>query len=323
LVDSHVSVGVGGWAYFPLKQGNRLSATSKLFDFVELNSSFYKLPEVKSARKWRSSVSENFEFSMRANHKLTHENHLEPTEENFEEYQRNLSICKALRAFVLHFQFPPSFNVTREVVDGWRNFFSSLKNTRDLNFAIEVRNPTSVNNAYLRSFLNDFDIIPTSDPFKSELQASSSSRILYSRVFGLGEHTKWSFSTTELQDIEQRVAKTPANRRYVTFHNITMYEDGARLKNMLNQEGHELLAPVTGVNSLKESLVAERLRFPVSAEEMTSQLSWRTMVLPDNRRIHVDEITRNLDQNIRFDSLEQILAGCKPIVESESLQARN
>ncbi len=95
-----------------MKNGNRLALCAKIYDYVEVNSSFYKLPQESLARKWRAMVPEDFQFSVRASRKLTHENHLAPSEDTFREYERNLTICRALRAFILHFQFPPSFEVT-------------------------------------------------------------------------------------------------------------------------------------------------------------------------------------------------------------------
>ena len=98
-------VGVGGWAYLPVRHVNKLKVCSKLYDFVELNSTYYKLPLLEDASKWRKTVPEELEFTVRANSKLTHDSHLEPTEENFRIYQKTLNICDALNATVLHFQF--------------------------------------------------------------------------------------------------------------------------------------------------------------------------------------------------------------------------
>jgi uncharacterized protein YecE (DUF72 family) len=320
LSDSspNIVVGTGGWAYLPVKHVNRLSMCAKLFDFAEVNSTFYKLPQEKLALNWRSSVPERFQFSVRANRRLTHESHLEPTEENFREYERNLSICRALNAFVLHFQFPPSFEVTNSVIENWRVFFTSLKKESGLNFAIEVRNQSTSRSALLKSFLENYDIIPTTDPTRGEIAVSRDSRILYSRVFGPGEHTKWSFSTAELENLKEKVSKTPAARRYVTFHNITMYEDGARLMRMLKREGNDVISPITGINSLKQAVLAERIEFPISGQELTSRLAWRTIDAGEGRWIHVNEVTQNLPKETRFESLGQVLDECQPYLESSS-----
>jgi uncharacterized protein YecE (DUF72 family) len=303
-------VGVGGWAYFPTKLPNKLAICAKIFDFVELNSSFYKLPQESLALKWRMSVPDGFQFSVRANRKLTHENHLEPLEQTFKEYERNLTICKALRAFVLHFQFPPSFEVTNIVLQNWRGFFGSLKKEKGLNFAIEVRNPHGDRKG-LRALMDDFDIIPTSDPSRGDIELSKSSKIAYSRVFGRGEHTKWTFSTRELEELKQKVLKAPAARRYLTFHNLTMYEDGVRMKQVLQPNGRDPEATAIGIDSLKDSIIAERIQFPIVGRELSSRLGWRTVTMPDGQRVHVDEIMKDLE-GTHFGSLGEVLDKCEP-----------
>ncbi len=307
MLDSpEISVGVGGWAYFPVRQ-NKLALCSKIFDFVEVNSTFYKLPAVKLALKWRATVPEEFEFSMRANGKLTHENHLEPSEENFREYEKNIVICRSLQAFVLHFQFPPSFEVSRQVVDKWKDFFSSAKKERGLSIAIEVRNPSTASANYLQSFFKDYDIVTTSDASKNEVRSSSRSKILYSRVFGLGDHTKWSFSTSELEALKERVEKVSATKRYITFHNITMYEDGARLKNLI-REGVDL-APERpfGRDSLKQTIVSARVTFPISKEELLSDLSWRVITAENGLRIRANQALGQVPEGFKFNSIDEIV----------------
>ena len=310
--SSGTFVGVGGWAYFPIKTGSRLALCAKIYDYVEVNSSFYKLPHESLAKKWRAVVPEEFQFSFRANRKLTHENHLQPNEDTFREYERNLTICKALRAFVLHFQFPPSFEVTSLVVQSWRSFFGSVKKEKGLHLAMEVRNPKG-DRSGIQSFQEDYDIIPTSDASLEEIGVSKDSRIQYSRIFGPGEHTKWSFSTRELEELKQKVSKVPGTRKYLTFHNITMYEDGARLKKMLSPGGKDLEPLLVGIDALKQAVIAERIHFPVLSHDLSAKLAWRTVGTVNGTQVHVDEIMKSLGNGICFESLGQILETCGPL----------
>ena len=317
-----ISIGVGGWAYFPGNPRNKLAACANLYDFVEVNSTFYKLPPEKLASKWRAMVPDEFQFSVRASRKLTHENHLEPTTENFKEYERNLAICKILRAFVLHFQFPPSFDVSRQVFRNWRDFFASVGKVNGLNFAIEARNERVVNDPAFQSFLSSYDIIPTGDPSRGEIFASSESKIAYSRIFGPGEHTKWIFSSVELENVKEEVLKIPATRRYVTFHNITMYEDGARMKQMV-KKGDDPTPAVMGIDSLRDAIISARVKYPVSAGELISELGWRTVNMLDGRRVHVKEVLKTLPGEIQFDSLDEILDRTQAIFQGPDPGQRN
>ena len=296
-LSNNVSVGVGGWAYLPGRNRNKLETCSKLYDFVEVNSSFYKLPDIELAKKWRASVPVKFQFSVRANGKLTHENHLEPTTENFDAFEENLVICRSLGAFVLHFQFPPSFEVTKEVIANWHQFFGSMQKEQGLYYAFEVRNPKTKTDPFLQSFIQDNDFIPCDDISRDDLKPSDDSKILYSRVFGLGDHTKWSFATPELEEMKEKIASISATRKFVTFHNMTMYEDGARMKELLKPARGDPSGATVGIASLEEVLLAEEIEFPISGQELASQIAWRTITSPDGRRIHPNEITSKIPGN--------------------------
>ncbi|MFI5421105.1 MAG: DUF72 domain-containing protein [Nitrososphaerales archaeon] len=303
-----IVVGVGGWAYLPVRNVSRLELCAQIFDFVEVNSSFYKPPPLKQAERWRTSVPENFEFTVRASSKLTHVNHMEPTEENFAEFGKSMDVCRALHSNILHFQFPPSFPITEETVQNWRQFFQSLNKIRDMHYAFEIRNAETARADHVRKFLSDFDIIPTSDASREKkLETSSRSGILYSRVFGLGDRTKWSFSTDELMTLKEKVGIIPATRRYLTFHNITMYEDGARMKNVI-KEGKDILPQrEVGLDSLKRALIAARIDFPISRETLMSEMAWRTIDIGKDTSIHADKILSDLTEGESYSSMDDVL----------------
>jgi uncharacterized protein YecE (DUF72 family) len=287
---------------------SRLELCAQIFDFVEINSSFYSLPNLKQAQKWRASVPKNFEFTLRANRKLTHESHLEPTEDNFRKFRETVEICWALEAGVLHFQFPPSFPVTREVVSNWTDFFKSVNKPRELHCAFEIRNSETAEAGYLGNFLADFDIIPTTDISRNQKpETSARSKILYSRIFGAGEKTKWSFSTDELLNLKEKVEKVvPASRKYVTFHNITMYEDGARLKHIIKEGNDVLPKREIGVDSLKRAMIAARVHFPVTKEGLMREMAWRTIDVGKDASIHADRILKDLPEHT-FSSMSEVL----------------
>ncbi len=312
-----ISVGVGGWAYLPVRNVSRLELCAQLFDFVEVNSTFYKLPPLKQALKWRTSVPENFEFTMRASSKLTHDKHLEPIEENFAEFDKSIDVCRALNARILHFQFPPSFPVTVDTIQNWRQFFQSLKKTREMRYAFEIRNTETADRDYVRKFLSDFDIIPTIDVSReSKVGASSQSRIFYSRVFGLGNRTKWSFSTEELIALKQKVEKTSATKRYMTFHNITMYEDAARMKNVI-KEGKDILPQrEIGLAALKRAMIASRIDYPVTKQTLLREMAWRTVDIGRDVCIHVDKILAALPETHSYNSMEDILRSIVPSIKT-------
>ncbi len=317
-----IMVGVGGWAYFPLKSGNKLEICSKLYDFAEVNSTFYKLPPLDQVKKWRIMVPESFEFTVRANSQLTHEAHLEPTNKNFKIFGQQLAICKELDATILHFQFPQTLEVTNEILRNWKDFMREVRTkkrmkSRDLCIAFEIRNEKSAESSQVRSFLSEYDIIPTTDASRAvKLGVSSNSKILYTRVFGFGEHTKWSFDTNELASLAKKVEKAPARRRYVTFHNVTMYEDAARMRNILRTGHDQAQKGPTGLDSLKRVIVLGRVKYPASKKSIIEEFGWRTFNLELQKKIHAGEIFQKLPERM-YDSVEEIIQFLSQITESK------
>ncbi len=322
-ISPSIMVGVGGWAYFPLKFGNKLEICSKLYDFVEVNSTFYKPPAIDQVKKWRAAVPESFEFIVRASSQLTHEGHLEPTNKNFKILEQQFEICKELDATILHFQFPPTFEVTDKVLKGWSDFMHSITasskkmKTRKLSLAFEIRNAKSAESTTIRSFLDEYDIIPSTDALRtSKLGVSRNSKILYTRVFGLGEHTKWSFDTNELASLTRKIEKTPAKRRYVTFHNITMYEDAARMKNIV-QSGHDQVqkGPI-GLDSLKRVMLFGRVKYPVSKKSLLEEFAWRTFSIGPEKKVHLEEVLQKLPER-EYNSIEDLIQFLSQMTESK------
>jgi len=86
-------IGTGGWAYFQIPGVHPLVAYSKAFNFVEVNSTFYELPSLKEAEKWRKLVPPTFQFTVRANKAITHKCKLQPTQEAFETFEKMRQIC--------------------------------------------------------------------------------------------------------------------------------------------------------------------------------------------------------------------------------------
>ncbi len=310
--ETSIKVGVGGWAYLPIKHASKLKICSRLYDFAEVNSSFYKLPSIESVRKWRRSVPEGFEFTFRANRKLTHENHLEPTEVNFFEFRKNLNLCRELNSNVLHFQFPPNFEVTKKEIQNWRDFFGAVDvRSRSGYFpkiAFEIRNTTSASDLSVESFIRDQDIIPVSDASKYLVRASSNSKVVYSRVFGPGDHTRWSFDSDELEKLKQKIETVPSTKRYITFHNLTMYEDASRMKDIVMTGREQVPQTRSQITTIDRTLTYANLEFPISKESLIRNAGWRTFEDDSGRKVHVGKILEEkLGSQGNFESLDEVL----------------
>ncbi len=86
---------------------------SKIFDFVEVNSSFYAIPTNDTILNWKESTPANFQFSIKVWNKITHELFNEELEERIMNFFSHFNILKTKIPIYL-VQFPPRFKYTEK-----------------------------------------------------------------------------------------------------------------------------------------------------------------------------------------------------------------
>jgi uncharacterized protein YecE (DUF72 family) len=91
------------------------------FRLVEVQQSFYRLPRVKTARRWREEAPPGFQFTLKA-------------------WQSTASLARVLASRVVLFQCPASFRECSEHVANLRSFFRNLPRG-DFLLAWEPRGP--------------------------------------------------------------------------------------------------------------------------------------------------------------------------------------
>src|SRR4051812_35435236 len=81
VTASSVRIGCSGWQYrhwrgdfYPaeLPQSQWLEYYARHFDTVEINNTFYRLPEAATFAAWRRRVSRHFLYAVKASRFLTH-----------------------------------------------------------------------------------------------------------------------------------------------------------------------------------------------------------------------------------------------------------
>lgn len=78
LGTSGLLLPVANKTYFPdgYKDKSRLAYYASLFSSIEINSSFYKIPQASTVRKWRDQVPDHFRFTFKLFKGITHSKHL-------------------------------------------------------------------------------------------------------------------------------------------------------------------------------------------------------------------------------------------------------
>lgn len=235
-----VKVGCCGYSYFrpseyygkdwKTKYKSVLSAYASKFDLVEVNSTFYKIPQIKTAQKWleeASEINKNFEFTVKAFQLITHIDKF--TKRAFWAYEKMKEICKALNAKVLLFQSPASFGPLDINFKNIRNFFREIDRD-DLILSWEPRGKWWEDVSLIKEICRDFDIICCVDPLRNSYPWQ---KCAYFRLHGFGKPTMYNykFSKEELKKIKESARKFRTS--YVLFNNIYMYEQALEFTKMI------------------------------------------------------------------------------------------
>lgn len=241
-----LKVGCCGWA---VKGG--MAAYFNEFPLIELQNTFYRLPSLSTATRWRELAPADFEFSLKSWQAITHPvtsptwrragvrvepekaeryGYLRPTSENFEAWEKTLEVASALRARVVVVQLPPSMDASSENLNNMKEFFSTI-DRRGVVIAVEFRHD-SWRPEVVRKACRELDLIHVVDPFKCET-ATRDAEVIYYRLHGLGKRMYvYDYSDEELTKLWRSWVKplvSEGKQVYVLFNNIAMAKNAKRM----------------------------------------------------------------------------------------------
>lgn len=213
---------------------------AELFSTVEIQHTFYQPPQIKTLKRWRAEVPDQFEFAIKAWQLITHEaksptyKHLkkkltekeltqagrfQPTAIVREAWETTLACAKALKAKTILFQCPASFKPYEENLSNLEKFFSSIKRGK-LNFAFEPRG-AAWTDKIVKDVCTKLDLWHVVDPL---MKITVTPEKCYYRLHG---RTGWRYKY-ELDELEELAALLPKNKvSYIFFNNIQMTEDAS------------------------------------------------------------------------------------------------
>lgn len=215
----------------------------KNFEVVEVQQTFYKLPKLQTAEKWREEAPSNFEYAMKAWQLITHETSsptyrkagieierneknygfFRPTKEVFDAWEKCEEFAEALGAKIIVFQCPPSFHENDENIKNMREFFSSISDK-----FIYVWEPRGKwNNETVIELCKELKLIHCVDPFKNE---SLYGMPKYYRLHGIGGYN-YDYSMDELKKLAEICKKH--EMVYCLFNNTQMLKNALEFKEIL------------------------------------------------------------------------------------------
>jgi uncharacterized protein YecE (DUF72 family) len=114
-----IRIGTSGWVYkhwrgllYPegLSQRRWFATYAGAFDTVEINNTFYRLPEARTFDAWREQAPPGFLYALKANRLLTHYKKLYEPEQPLKQFLENAARLKATLGPVLY-QLPPNWGL--------------------------------------------------------------------------------------------------------------------------------------------------------------------------------------------------------------------
>jgi uncharacterized protein YecE (DUF72 family) len=295
-------VGTGGWAYFNVQNKPSLRAYSEIFNFVEVNCTFYEYPNTLMVERWRKTVPKDFTFAVRCHQDLTHRVGLKPVDEAYAIIAKMKTYCKILGAPYLVLETPASYFLNNQVIADAKALFTTI-NFKAVRLVWEIRAPVTTQAINLMQERNIIHVVDL-----SQKTPRYTTDTIYSRLFGKGQKNLYQFTDEELTDIDRKVLEGVANgieKINLSYHGARMYTDAARYLGY-KQTGKFIPAtPYTGAQSIR-AVLSEDTKFPTTKNTLITQQGWKIIDLTPNKRIHLTEVLTKLpDKN--YNTLNELL----------------
>jgi len=299
-------IGTGGWAYFKVPDQPPLKAYSKIFNFVEVNYTFYEYPDSQMVERWRRTVPSDFIFSVRCHRELTHKIGLKPVDEAYTVLSRMLDYCNILGSPFLVLETPVSYVINYEERKNAGELLSSFA-FQGVNLVWEMRAPVTKEALYL---MQDFNIIECVD--FSIAAPSVESDIVYSRLFGKGKHNIWQFTDDELLAIDHKVKSINPRIIAMSYHGVKMNIDAARYMKYKKTGTFIPITDFTGINSAR-AVLFEDTHYPLSKTELIEKQGWKVIDLTLDKRVHLSDLLVNIPDKT-YNSINDLTEALEEVI---------
>jgi uncharacterized protein YecE (DUF72 family) len=293
-------VGTGGWAYFKVPNKPSLRAYSEVFNFTEVNYTFYEYPAVGVVEGWRKAVPADFTFSVRCHQDLTHKIGLKPVADAYRVLDQMISYCVVLNSPFLVLETPASYVLDNQRLQEARGFFASAT-LRGVRLVWDIRGPIPQQAVDLMA---DFNIIGCVDI--SRVKAPEWTDIGYSRLFGKGKHNIYQFTDEELQVIDKNASESKARVVALSYHGARMISDAVRFDQYKKTGKFLPVTAFTGLDSAK-AVLSEDAVFPSSKQSLISDQGWKVVDLSSEKRVHLSELLSKVPEK-NYGSLDELVS---------------
>lgn len=233
MTTGKIYVGTSGWNYrhwkgnfYPehLKQKEWLKFYSQRLDTVEINNSFYRLPDTNTFASWARNTPEKFIFSVKGSRYITHMKKLNDPEQSIKKLFTRIKYLKEKLGPIL-FQLPPHWKFNKERLE---KFLKALP--KDYRYTFEFREKSWWNHEALELLVEYnaafciYELAGTITP--KEITAD----FVYIRLHGPGDKYQGDYSKNELTGWAEAISSWQRKNKdiYVYFDND---DSGYSIKN--------------------------------------------------------------------------------------------
>jgi len=295
-------VGTGGWAYFKVPNKPSLKAYSEIFNFVEVNYTFYEYPDFRVVERWRKTVPTDFTFAVRCHQDITHGIGLKPVDEAYAILAKMKTYCEILNAPFLVLETPAYYTMDEQALTDAKALFLSV-NLKTVRLVWEIRAPAT---PQVVNLMQELNIIHAVD--LSKKPPSYTSDTIYSRLFGKGQKNLYRFTDEELVDINRKVLEGIAKGVKVaalSYHGVRMNTDAARFLTYKKTGKFIPVTPFTGADSVR-AVLSEDTQFPTSKNTLIAEQGWKVIDLTPDKRVHLTEVLSKLPEKT-YNNLEEVI----------------
>ena len=212
-----VTVGTSGYSYkewkgtfYPsdIPAAKMLPFYAEHFGSVEINNTFYRMPEAKTLEKWASEVPDDFTFVLKAPQRITHQKKLTAADDDIRQFL-DVSAVLGPKLGPLLFQLPPYF---RKDTDKLRALLALIPRERKV--ALEVRHDSWVADDVLNVLREHDAALCLSD---TDEVADPDSLLVPTASWGYLRLRRTEYPGDTLEQWARRIEAQPWSDAYVFF----------------------------------------------------------------------------------------------------------
>lgn len=313
-----MKVGCCGWSYlrpnqildlnkdWKKKYDHKVQAYADVFNLVEVNSTFYKFPQVKTARKWKRlarKVNPDFMFTVKARKIITHKDRFK-SKKSIKAFKKTKEIAEALDSDLILLQTPGSLKADENKRQEIKNFLDKIE-TGNIKLVWEFRGK-QWDKEKVKEICKYGGIEHCVDILKEKPVTADFG---YFRLHGLGSKKyKYKYSNEDLKKLKKKVKGY--EECHILFNNYEMHPDALRFEKFIETDG---LEKVPWKGEALYDTIKGAVEFPVGKEEILEKCGKWWVWWQPNQSLRVKQILGKVKKEVFRNKRELIRSSEKAI----------